>query len=246
MSEVIRSLFSQTLRPETIVLTLSKTEFHSESMIPRDLLNLRKDGLRIIFSEKNYCQYKKYLALPPEYEGKAIILVDDDVIYSPSDIEMLFESYSKNQNAVHANRVHIMALDNRRQVIKGYKEWVSETAEGGNNGSHLNFATGIGGVLYPPGILYCERAIDQAMILRYAPYADDVWLKFIALSNNLPVVGCMNDLKWTPNYTKYMSNGALHHFNVDRGLNDQQIQKTYNYFDFKTQGFLGKALFGRF
>ena len=84
------------------------------------------------------------------------------------------------------------------------------------------FATGVGGVLYPP-YLFTKDVLDQENICKYCIDADDVWLKFNELISNIPVVLATHKFKL--NLIENTQNVALWKKNDIEKENDSQIEK---------------------
>ena len=95
--------------------------------------------------------------------------------------------------------------------------------------------TGAGGVLYPAGFLTDDIVIDVNSILENAPYADDIWLKAVALLKGIPNYNTelSSGSNWYHRYTPTMRAGTLMAANVELGLNDIQISRCAAWLDEK-------------
>lgn len=226
---VLDSLFKQTVVPKCIYLYLAETQFNGMDSIDKRILDFQSKGLKIFFV-KNLYQYKKYVFLKDINKDVPIITVDDDVIYPPNMVEKLLEFHNKFPDAVVGNRVHQITYDAQGNV-NPYNSWKKECIA--ILPSHENFATGVGGILYPKNFID-DNCVDEKLILKYAPYADDIWLKINAMKRDIKVVSTdiiKNNRKgWYNGYTPEMRIGTLQDFNVDLGLNDIQYQKTMEFF----------------
>lgn len=220
---VLNSLFNQTLRPNIIHLYLGNSEFVSHDKIPDSIKNFKSMGLKI-FLVKNIFQYKKYVYLKSINEYSPVITVDDDTIYPTNMIEKLVEFHKKYPSVVICNRNHLITYDEKGNT-NPYQKWKKEFVN--TKPSHDNFATGVGGVLYPKGFID-EYCINSKLIMRHAPYADDVWLKINAIRRNIKVVSTdlmsSDRFAWYRGYTPEMRVDTLQDFNVQGGLNDYQMQ----------------------
>lgn len=221
VADVIDSMLRQSRPPRAIQLVLARQEFAGPEATPPDLAALERDGLSIVWADRNYMHYKKIFPFDPALNAVPVVLCDDDVFYHADDFERLLEAHRRWPDAVCANRVHTMTLD-AGGVIRPYAEWISE--RGVREPSHLNFATGLGGVLYPPGFFALPGVLDLAAICAHAPLADDVWLKFQSILHDRPVV-CATEGRWSMRYTRFMEAGALHHHNALGPLNDIQTRR---------------------
>ncbi|MCX8482836.1 MAG: hypothetical protein ORN50_04595, partial [Crocinitomicaceae bacterium] len=225
---VIQSLLSQTCKPAEIHLWLGENEVPNINWLPTELLRLREHGLKINFSKKTFHQYDKFMHNAEINKSLPFVIVDDDVIYKPNSMQLLLEKHDIYKNSVVANRCHRMEIDGVNN-LKKYADWKREVEF--YHPSFSAFPTGAGGVLYPVGYLSDSESIESANILKFAPYADDVWLKFLGLLRDIPV--CSTSLSastdWYHRYTPTMKQGALHATNVDLGLNDMQITRCCNW-----------------
>lgn len=220
---VIQSLVNQSYPPQEIHLNIGMDEIPHKAWLPSALHAFEKQGLKINFSPKTSHQYDKYLHNYPLNEQYPFVIVDDDVIYPPESMETLIKGHETYPEAIIANRAHFIKAD-AGGVLAPYSEWKREVNF--SRPSLRLMPTGAGGVLYPRGFLLNDIISDVTKILQYAPYADDIWLKFCALALGLPTYATelSEDSKWYHRYTPTMRAGTLMAANVDRGLNDLQIQ----------------------
>lgn len=229
---VLDSLFNQTIVPKHIYLYLAESQFNGIDSVSKQILDFQSKGLRIFFV-KNIYQYKKYVFLQNLNRDMPVITIDDDVIYPPTMIEKLLTFHEKFPDAVVGNRVHQITYDAQGN-INPYSLWKKECVA--TLPSHDNFATGVGGVLYPKNFIDSD-CINERLILGCAPYADDVWLKINAIKRDIKVVSTdimQNNRKgWYNGYTPEMRIGTLQDFNVDLGLNDIQYQKSLKFLNIK-------------
>ena len=90
------------------------------------------------------------------------------------------------------------------------------------------FPTGVGGVLYPPGIFHPD-VLDRGLQGALCPTADDLWLYWMARRNGATFrkVGRY----WTSLWPGSQA-ASLHHINVMQGGNDRQIANLIARFGF--------------
>ena len=220
----IQSLLEQTCLPDEIHLWLGLDEVPGRNWLPKRLVSLEERGLQIHFAKRTYHQYDKFLHNATLNEQAPFVIVDDDVIYPPKALEHLLASHKQHPDSVIGNRCHKIEIDNDG-VMAPYTTWRREVRS--LRPSLLLIPTGSGGVLYPPGFLNHQDVVDIKSILAYAPYADDIWLKFCALANSVTTYATELSHKadWYHRYTPTMRAGSLMATNVDRGLNDFQIER---------------------
>lgn len=224
----IQSLMEQTYRPASIHLWLGRDEIPNENWLPGRLRALIERGLQVHFSDRTFYQYDKYLHNAALNADAPFVIVDDDVIYPPNSMEHLWEAHLKHPTSVVANRCHQMEMSATGDLTS-YTEWEREVQAPAPSLQLL--PTGAGGVLYPKGFLTDPNAVDVGKILSCAPYADDIWLKAIALSRGIPTVSTKlsHGSDWYHRYTPSMMAGTLMATNVNRGLNDTQVKACMNW-----------------
>ena len=181
----IKSILTQSMQPDVIFLCLAKDEIKDESALPSSILELKKYGLQIYFADENIKPHNKYYYAMKYYPDSIIITVDDDNMYDNTLIHDLYQSYLKYPNTVSARRVHKIIRD-KNGILMPYSKWLYEHKKETAPSFDL-LATGVGGVIYPQGILPAE-AFDIQKIKKLCLNADDIWLKFMELKNNIPVV----------------------------------------------------------
>ncbi len=96
---VIESILRQSLRPNKVLLYLSKEQFGDtvdESNLPKRLLALQKKGLEIIMVDGDLRSYKKFYYAFKDYPDSLVVTVDDDIIYNTDLIRTLFEAKGEN------------------------------------------------------------------------------------------------------------------------------------------------------
>lgn len=227
---VIAIMMHQTVKPDVIVINLGVELFEGVEL-PELLLNEEKLGVKINYCHDLYC-HTKYYHTVTTYPDDIVITVDDDIIYSETLIEELYESYQRFPNAVSAMRVHRITF-NEDLSLAPYVKWNYCTADFYNKPSHKLLATGVGGVLYPPHVLPAET-FNESALLRLSPKADDLWLKVMEIYNDVPVVN--------PRYQERLKfigttqEIGLCYDNVSGGQNDIQLKKIMEEYDTDKDG----------
>ncbi len=221
----IKSIMYQTTRPYKVVLWLGVENFpDKDANLPHNLLVLRSAGLDIQYVE-DLKPHTKYFYAFKTYKNNIIVTIDDDLIYPKRCLEFLWNCHAKYPNAVIANRVRTVRIDN--DILLPYRLWyINHNTD--KMPSHKLLATGVGGVLYVPN-LFRDSLYDVEAIKKLAYKADDIWLKANAFVSEIPVV-----------YTDYFYESfieiphtqkvSLNSDNVFESGNDKQIQKVFDYF----------------
>lgn len=196
---VLDRLLCQTVKPDHIVLYLAKDNFPlGEEELPERLIGMQARGLEIKWCEKDIKSYKKIVPALKDYPDDIIITVDDDIFYDLDLVEKLYNSYKRFPDAVSATRIHRMRFDHEKNLLP-YNEWQKEVSDVIGEPTMSFFPTGAGGVLYPPHSLH-EEVLNEDNFMKLCPNADDVWLRFMAAMNNIPVVAVemLHGLKYIP------------------------------------------------
>ena len=181
----VLSLMHQTMLPDRIVLWIDvDTDL---AAVPESLKRLEPYGLDIRCGCENLKGHKKYFWALREFSDSCVITVDDDVMYPADTVESLMAAHANYPEAVVGRRVHRMLLSDGE--LAPYVDWDQEWSKDGRPRRDL-FATGIGGILYPPRC-FGEKAFDLNPILDTGLGNDDIWLKA-----NEVIYG--RDVAWAP------------------------------------------------
>lgn len=177
----IFSLLKGTYKNFQIVLTLYKDDV---KLIPNDLQLMIDNGIvELIVAEQDLGPHLKYFYCMKKYRDFPIITVDDDFIYPDDTIENLVSYYNKFKNSIIARRTFVINKElNYRKMLNAGISRIHEP-------SFLNFATGCGGILYPPNIL--KITDDYISDILDMKYDDDFYLKALETRLGLKVVSSL-------------------------------------------------------
>lgn len=225
VSCAIGTMLRQTMKPDRIVLVLSKTEMEGVAL-PYWLRKQQECGVEILYRE-DLGPHTKYYYMLKDEPNQLVITIDDDVLYRKNVIELLFQSYQKHPDAVSALRTHLITFDTAGE-INPYNIWRQRWSELIDVPSMRLFATGVGGVLYPPHCMH-EDVFDSEKFKKLCFGQDDLWLKIMQIMNNTPCVLAAKQcpLQYIPNTQK----NGLWKMNVTSKVNDtalMSILKEYN------------------
>jgi hypothetical protein len=211
----LHSLLRQTLRPDHLILWIAPAD---AARLPGSVTALRKRGLEIRLVE-DLQSYKKIIPALDEFPDAFIATADDDLYYWPGWLDELAAGVEPGARVIPCHRAHEIRADEEGRFLP-YGQWVHHTPWRGK-GAHL-FPTGMGGVLYPPGVLTHAPA-DRAAGLRVCPQGDDIWLYWMGRRNGAvyKTVGEHRAIDPWPESQV----GALWHDNVSGGGNDRQIRR---------------------
>ena len=217
---VIESILRQTEIPSRIVLWLSKEQFNSIELLPKNLLKLRSRGLDIKLTAGDLRSFKKYYYLLKEQPTVNFIIVDDDIFYPSNVLRNLIETHKKYPTAVCANRCYQI------ESSKSYNDWKLLRGEGSQPRTDL-LPTGCGGVLYPESSLPSD-AINKDLFTALCKDADDIWLNCTAYSNGTKFVYTGKNEYLLSVRSK--NNVHLHTKNVGNSYNDLRIKMVRDYY----------------
>lgn len=227
----IKSILAQKMKPDKIVVYLGDEEFEGIEL-PQSLIELFEYGIEVRF-RKDLKPHTKYYYAMQDFPNDIIITVDDDVYYRPRLIADLYNAYLKHPSCVICTRAHKMTFTDGK--LDGYNSWDFETKDVGE-ASHYLFATGVGGVLYPPHLM-CEETFNVECIEKLTLKNDDVWLKFMEIISGVRVFAVPS------NRTKYVvgvegsEKITLNSSNVLQNKNDLFIQNVMSFYDIGIKDF---------
>lgn len=225
--KTIKTIYNQTLKADRIQLWLAESDFPNKDQdLPHNLLKLKKRGLEIHWCD-DLGPHKKYFYSTKNNPRSIIITVDDDVYYSKNLISTLYHCYQCYPHYISAMRVHRIIFDSNSN-IKPYSKWIKEDKTLYYEPSYQAIATGVGGVLYPPGVLPTITYNKEA-IINYSLYADDIWLKLCEIINEVPtVLASKNSIRYE---IKDTQKEALFKENVLSNRNDTVLKQSISYLD---------------
>ncbi len=230
---VVRSLLQQSIKPDRIILYLGEDVIPED--LPDSLRKMKRYGLEIEFRKDNLKSHKKYYYAMSENPNAIIVTVDDDLIYPSNMLALLLDAYKDYSDCVIAARVHKMTFDQNGN-IRPYKEWDYEYTKPSSPSKCL-FATGGAGCLYPPHLLD-DSLLDATLINQLCLNADDVWLKFMEIRNNVKVKMAKKTIWENTLLITEVQDVGLYHSNVFQYDNDVYMQKCLNYFKLSGNAFI--------
>lgn len=171
----IKCLLNQTMRADRVILWLAEQDI---AQVSPEMRSLEKDGLeiRVCADQRQYNKIIPTLRLAPD---AFVITADDDTYYWPQWVEGLVRAYDPKAFEILCHRADRIRLDSAGTPFP-YSRW--QIGMGARRDSDLVFPTGVGGVLYRPGILH-EDVLNSDTFLTVCPTTDDIWLYFMAGRN---------------------------------------------------------------
>ena len=228
--KVLSTIFAQTMKPDDIVLYLAQEQFPGkESDLPEELSEMISSGKVKLRWVEDLKPHKKYFFAFQEYPDDLVITVDDDVLYAPDLIEILYHSYLHHPNAVSALRTHLMMFSEQYGILP-YEKWILKYNRIVDCPSQQLFCTGCAGVLYPVH-LFDQALLNKEAILGHCIYADDIWLKLMEIVCDIPVV--LADRQQNLQIIEGSQSTKLADMNISERMNDKQLEDSINWFDSK-------------
>lgn len=208
---VVEAILRQTVKPDKIILYLTKSQVPDIEKLPEKLLEMRSRGLEIALCEEPIRSHTKYYEAFKNYPDDIVITVDDDILYRSDLIENLLEWHKKFPRSIIVNWAKKIISDEDGRSF--YNHWPETDSEDIGKEMKKLLLFGVGGVLYPPRCMYkdwnnCQMMRDLCLT------ADDVWLSCMAIlaettfvytgyeQNHLPVTIRNNETLISVNYER--------------------------------------------
>lgn len=210
----LQSLLAQSVAPARTILWIATEDM---DQLPLAVRELQRYGLEIreCVNRRSFDKLVHALSL---YPNMYFVIADDDVLYQEDWMETLLAAYSGNDREIICHRAHRMTIDDKGEVIP-YRQWEKFISIAMK--SKQLFPTGIGGVLYSPGI-FSEDVLKSELYQTLCPAADDIWFYFMALRNGATVrtTGARQRFALWPSTEAV----ELKNDNTDGDGNDRQLQ----------------------
>ena len=168
----LRCLLLQTMRPDAVILWIAHADM--DRLTP-EILALREMGLTIRATD-DLRSYKKLIPALTEWPDAYHVTSDDDHYYQASWLEDLVQATRAHPAQVIGHRCHRVGYAPDGQMLS-YELW-RKNIEGAVAGADV-FATGVGGILYPPGALHPDTTRTD-LFQSLCPNADDIWFYWMA------------------------------------------------------------------
>ena len=187
--KTITTLLNQTVKPDEVILWLAKEQFPN-MVLPENLTNLEKFGLKIKWCDEDIKSFKKLVPALMEYPEDIIITVDDDYYYDRRLVEELYNAHLQNPECIFARQAFVVRKKDNEFYLKSRRYIYDETYLP----SFLNEPVGCGGVLYPPSGLH-KNVTNTKQFMAEVPTHDDLWFWSHALRNNTKIAVIKNGYK---------------------------------------------------
>ena len=178
----IKSLMLQSYKPDRIILWLANEQFPTKKL-PKELTDLEKYGLEIIWMHDIYGHKKYFYPVLNQKDDEVVITFDDDIIYSKNAIKRLMKTHKKFPSCVVCERGQV--YDKRFEENPGL--WRIISSVGVKKPTYSMNPSPGGGCLIPKGAFY-KDATDEDKIRALAYKNDDLWYMFMCAQNGTPMI----------------------------------------------------------
>lgn len=174
---VIETLLRQTVKPDKLILYLSKVQFPNEmDDLPVSLTSLCSRGLEIVFVEDDFRSHKKYYYAMQSYPDSIVITVDDDIYYPTSMLQNLLDCHNKYPHSVICRYAKRIIWDVTSDYIMPSKKWKRIYSPQLLSGSDIFLGTG-GGTLFPVfDKPFYDDVFNIKLAIQLCPLEDDLWI----------------------------------------------------------------------
>lgn len=210
VSETVKSLLVQTMKPDRIILWLANEQFpNHERDLPDELIALKNYGLEILWCD-DIRSYKKLIPTLRIVPNAIVVTADDDIYYRVHWLKGLYDAHLHNPQCVicyRATKFYLTNEGNYKTIGGGHDLWPEP--------SYLHKLTGCGGVLYPVDVFYQDICRDD-IFMTICKTNDDIWFWLMAVLNRKKVYCPISDnvdiievkrAKKTPSLTSINDNG---------------------------------------
>ena len=213
--QVVECMLRQTIKPDKIVLWLSKEQFPDVNSLPETLRERIEDVFEVRFVDGDIRSHKKYYYAAKEFRDKMVFLIDDDIYYPTDIIEKSLKVFQDNKKTVVCNYGRKITFDQSGKHLP-YSAWRDDINH--TDGTDLFLGTG-GGTLLRFSDLYPDIT-DINLALSLTPTADDIWINTMIRLANLKVIPVSNGF-FLP--IEEENKQSLMSVNLGQSMNDQQL-----------------------
>lgn len=217
---VIETIAKGTVLPSRFMLYLDVEDDVKHPT--KALKRLKKRGLEIHLAENlgPHTKIQWWIQNAPDF-SRPHIVADDDIFYPKWWLKRIIEASESDPKSIMAYRAHRIMLSDDKSGLAPYQTW----PPGIKGPSHLNFATCVSGVLFPPHFLEIMRKAGDGFRTT-CPRQDDVWLTFQAIEHGIGI-GLVTDVSLHFDLLPGSQEVALHATNVFEQQNDVQLRQTF-------------------
>lgn len=220
----VETLLRQSVKPDEVILWLAESQFDGLESLPENLLRLQERGLTIRFCD-DLRSHKKYFYTLREYPQDLVILADDDLFYPRDTIQKLLQMHRQWPQDICCITGQII----EPEFTSFPSLWRNPKPEEHcwQHSDRLQPYTG-SGTLIPPDALD-SNVFDTAAIRELCPYADDLWITFMAHRHGTRV-STLKKWRAFPVTIYGTAEGSLYYINGEGKQNDVQWQNLLDHY----------------
>lgn len=206
----IKSILEQSLKADKVILWLAPEQFpNKEKDLPKQLLDLCDKGLTIDWYH-DIKSYKKLIPTLKKYPEAIIVTADDDLIFDPDWLKLLYASYINAPENIHCHRITRLFIGGTKLKVLHRKLYLNDDERYRKElcaPSAFNKLNGGAGTLYPPHC-FSDDVLDEKTFMSIAPTSDDIWFWLLALLVNRRVM-VVSDNRYELHYVPASQANAL-------------------------------------
>lgn len=224
----IESIMQGIVKPNRIILWLSKDEFVREDL-PAALLRQQERGLQIEFCE-DIRSYKKLIPTLKKYPEACVITIDDDVMYEMDFLDKFVRFHKQHPQHIGVTVARKIRTDAEGKIMS-YLGWHHIQNENAVETPYI-LGVGVGGIMYPPKSLHAD-VLNQELFMELCPYGDDIWFYAMAILNGtktqkLPTQNVDGD--FVDIYADQPDALSVQNVNERECRNDKQIKAVFDHY----------------
>lgn len=213
----LRSILNQTVIPWKICVVVDDCDIESIEGFLKE--NIDNGCVELLVGSRELGPHNKYIHTMLKYPDKTVVTFDDDADYRQDSLEKLYALHLKYPKCVCTRRAHLITYDDSGNPLP-YRKWINQCGTVDYPSFDL-FATGVGGVLYPPGLF---RWDDETINAMKNFKNDDLFLKKIENDLGIKVATTCEKPNADPRITRDGAQAnALYNINVRDGNNDKEV-----------------------
>ena len=181
VGRVINKILNSTFKDLKVVLTLYKDDI---PLLADDVKFLIEDKtIDFIEANEDLGPHLKYFYAMQKYRDLPVITIDDDILYPDTMVEELYNAYLKYKCVTAQKCFEILHTENG-ELVYNFPMWCNYITRR-NYPTHEIFATGVGGILYPPDCFKLSN--DNIPEILDSKFDDDFYLKALEIRNDIKV-----------------------------------------------------------
>jgi len=205
----LQAILRQSVRPDRVILWVADED---HARLPTAISRL--EGLQV-GKCPDWRSYNKIVPTLVAHPDAFIVTADDDVYYHRDWLGQLVGAVKAGAR-IACHRAHHVALTHDRPAP--YAEWHHNIDA--PEQTPLTFLTGVGGVIYAPGVFPPDVTRDD-LFTRLAPRSDDVWLYWMHRMNGIEAqkIGSrVRILEWEGSQAQSLRAANLHGTGNDQAI----------------------------